>query len=393
MLTRFVVDYLWEVKVFSAVHSVCFTMLVLCYVALYKKSLTTFEPCRADKLVMLFYLFVLASLFNSVSVMALSDFLKFTSYVSFYYLGRNTRFACDQLKAVGWFSLAALFLLSALALAGGGYQTWGNVTTFSGGYFFKTDLAVAALVFLVAALVTLRTVPLHLFAILCAGFLVFKSNARIALPLVLLLPVLVHMIRRGKAIGINWKLVVKGMALLVVGMSLFTLVDFSTLGMLGFDFSDPFSAANTQGRTVIWLALILQFLQAGVRGKLLGMGLDADAVATMRFSESLQVEGFRAHNSYLYLLICLGILGSLVFYSLLGAIFSKVPYLLRRGDRDTRSLVAFSASLLLLFLWLSMTTEIIIRPQLMVPFFLFAGLQVRQYLSIRQQDAEAYTCA
>src|SRR5690606_22370415 len=101
------------------------------------------------------------------------------------------------------------------------------------------------------------------------------------------------------------------------GMALFTFVDFRSMGMLGFDFSDPFSAANTQGRSVIWSALLEAYGKASLFEQAFGMGLTADAKATAIFSESPFLEGTRAHNSYLYLLVCTGLIGSLIFYYLI----------------------------------------------------------------------------
>ncbi len=165
---------------------------------------------------------------------------------------------------------------------------------------------------------------------------------------------------------------------------MFALIDFRSLGMLGFDFSDPFSAANTQGRSVIWSALLHAYSNAPFMSQLFGSGLSADAEATRIFSESAQLEGVRAHNSYLYLLLCMGIMGSLAFYWLIYSTLKKASFLLMQDDESHRVIPTISCALIILFFWLSMTTEIIIRPQLMILLFFFSGLHVQSYLKVKK---------
>lgn len=352
--------------------------------AVYTKK-ASYKACSTDKIALLFFLCASLAFIKNISDSSLVEFLKFLSYCSFYFIGRIAPPSLKYAKFLGWFSLLSLIILSAMALTGRGYVTWGSVSTFTGGYFFKTDLAIASLIFLSLTFATLQKKSLLAFSLICAGYLVFKSNARIALPLVVIIPVFITMALNGKMAKLNSKSISLIVITTVAGMAIFSLIDFRSLGMLGFDFSDPFSAANTQGRSVIWAALLQAFSDASFMEKLIGMGLNADTKATNLFSESVSLEGVRAHNSYLYLLLCLGVIGSIAFYWLIYSIYSKAPFLLKQENKNLRIIPTLSCSFLILFVWFSMTTEIIIRPQLMILLFFFSGLHVQSYLKIKKE--------
>lgn len=385
-VSRFLTDYFWEYKALSVLHAIISLVTALFLLVFFKRN--SYRACNTDKAFLVFFLLTVFALAQNLNSNSAVDFLKFSTYLSFYFVGRLIPASLTKVNAFGLFSLMSLIGLALLALAGVGYQSWGNVSTFTGGYFFKTDLAISSLIFLAVAFVTLQRKLLLALALLCAAYLVFKSNARIALPLVIIIPAFVTMALRGTLTKINAKAVSVALIAAVVGMALFTVIDFRSLGMLGFDFTAPFSAANTQGRSVIWSALLQAYSEAGFTGKLIGMGFDADARATSLFSESVQLEGVRAHNSYLYLLICMGVLGSFSFYYLIYSAFLKVPFLLRHGNKKATEVATLSSSLLILFIWLSLTTEVIIRPQLMVPLFLFTGLHVQHYLKLKKAGKE-----
>ncbi|AUN95714.1 hypothetical protein C0099_12695 [Pseudazoarcus pumilus] len=91
---------------------------------------------------------------------------------------------------IAMISLLALAAFSVASITGYGYQTWGRVHTFSGGYFFKTDMALSALILLCLALVGLRSKALSLAAVSMAGYLTLLTNTRIAIPLILAIPLL-----------------------------------------------------------------------------------------------------------------------------------------------------------------------------------------------------------
>ena len=383
-ISRFLTDYFWEYKLLSILHAA--GSLAIPVALLIHFKMIPLKICQTDKIFFTFSFLTIVSFVVSFNNESIVDFLKFITYFFFYFIGRLIPVKLANGKTLGVFALLALSFLSVLAFTGNGYKSWGGVNTFTGGYFFKTDLAIASLIFLAAVFANLQNKIVLFAAISGAAYLVFKSNARIALPLVLIIPLFITISLRQKFIKINVKTIAVGLIVSALSMSLFFLIDFKALGMLGFDFSDPYSAANTQGRSVIWHAVFQAYSNSDLIGKLFGLGFDADSRATHLFSESIQLEGVRAHSSYLYLLICMGIFGSFVFYYLLYSIFSKIPFLLRYGNRDAIKIAVLSATFFILFAWLSLTTEIVIRPQLMVLLFFFSGLHVQLYLNLKNKD-------
>ncbi|MCY1288289.1 hypothetical protein D9M70_373200 [compost metagenome] len=379
--SRLLVDYFWEYKLLSLLHA-ALSLALAALLLLYQKK-SGVKTCGTDKIFLLFLAVATASFLANPAGDSYVDYLKLLGYFSFYLIGRIAPLKLRYSRTLGLLSILALTALSIFSLIGKGYVSWGSVNTFTGGYFFKSDLAIASIIFLSIAFATLDKKTLLALSLVLSGYLVFKSNARIALPLLVIIPAFLIMTTRGKITTINLKSISLIIITAGVGMAAFALIDFRNLGMLGFDFSDPFSAANTQGRSVIWAALLQAYSNASLTEKLIGMGLNADVEATRVFSESISLEGVRAHNSYLYLLVCTGVAGSLSFYWLIYSIFSKSPFLLKQGNRKSQIIPSLSCAMLIIFLWFSMTTEIIIRPQLMIILFLLSGMHIQSYLNFK----------
>lgn len=375
---RLISDYLWDYKALSVAHSILSVLLAIFVLVNLKKS--SVKICNTDRMFLVFIAFAIIALAKNPTDDSIIIFLKTATYLSIYFAGRIIPPNMAKAKLLGACALVLLACLAIYALSGKGYETRGSVSTFTGGYFFKTDLAISALILLAIAFTTLTNKLLLTLSLIFSAFLIFKSNARIALPLVLILPAISIMIPRGNLTKISFKAIASSLLFIIIGMALFTLIDFQALGMLGFDFSDPYSASNTQGRSVIWGAILQAYSDASIADKFTGMGFDADTIATAGFTGSENIEGLRAHNSYLYLLICMGIFGSLSFYSLLYSAFSKIHFIITQKNKNSTRIATLSTSLLIIFIWLSMTTEIVIRPQLMVPLFFFTGLHVQLYL-------------
>ena len=379
--SRFLVDYFWEYKILSILHLVA-SLIIVSFLAMHRQ-IYSFNICKTDKIFVFFAILSVISLTRSFSNDAFLDFVKFTSYLLFYFIGRIIPAKLANGKFLGVTGLIALLSLSALALTGNGYKYWGDVYTFTGGYFYKTDLAIASLIFITVVFVYLNNKNVLFIAFICAVYLIFKSNARIALPLVLILPFYIKFNLQKNFNKISSKKIIIGLVYLSIGMALLSSIDFRAFGMLGFDFSDPYSDANMQGRTYIWHSILQAYRNSDAFEKIFGLGFGADIRATNLLSDNVQLEGSRAHNSYLYLLVCMGLLGSTVFYYLLFTIYSKIPFVLRYGSKGAVKISLLAGSFLILFVWLSMTTEIVIRPQLMILFFFFSGLHVRQYIKLK----------
>lgn len=381
VFSRLLSDYLWEYKAIGSAGVLIFLAANFIYF-LYKKN--TFKLVGTDLVFLAFLSLLISTEITNSTTGSPVELLKFIAYFFIYLAGRIGPTTFTKPTHLGAICLLGLIAFSAAAFAGIGYQYWGSIATFSGGYFFKTDMAISALILLAIVSSTLTS---HLAAVIAAFFatyIVFKTNARIALPLTIAIPAFAILVRAGYIQRLNTRALGYFCLIAGIGMSLFLLIDFRALGLLAFDFSDPFSAANTQGRSVIWAALLEAYSQADPLRKLIGLGLGADAAATSMYSASAQLEGVRAHNSYLYLLICTGVFGSVLFASLLISIFRRAPILILHGDRQSMIAVILFATLMLVFLWTSLTTEIIIRAQLMALVFYSSGIVVQRNLTLKK---------
>jgi hypothetical protein len=348
-----------------------------------QRRFPSFQICGTDKILIVFVLFVSTVYVLNMGSSLFSDWIKFIGFISIYFVARCLPPYMSRPGLLGLFSLGMAIVFFLVSISGYGYKNWGHVSTFTAGYFFKTDLAISALILLTFIFSVYSNRLILTIGFLACGYVIYKTNARIALPLIIVIPFITVLIKSGNFKNISLKLLSRVGVAAAIGMCLFLFLDFGGGRMLGFDFSNPFSAANTQGRTVIWSALMRSFSEASLINKLLGMGLSSDILATRFYSESTHLEGVRAHNSYLYLLLSVGILGSFIFYYLLYSTYSKLFTVLRTGLDIDLTVAAISTSLMIMFLWLSLTTEIIIRAQLMVPLFFFAGLHVNAFLKSR----------
>src|SRR5437868_2139829 len=140
-ISRFLTDYLWEYKELSILHAIISVVAALLLLIYFKRS--SFKPCNTDRAFLAFFLLTALALAKNLNSDSILDFLKFSTYLAFYFVGRLIPANLTKVKSLGGFSLISLIGLTSLALAGVGYRSWGSVSTFTGGYFFKTDMAIA----------------------------------------------------------------------------------------------------------------------------------------------------------------------------------------------------------------------------------------------------------
>lgn len=373
LLTRFFVDYFWEQKWLNVLHSAVFALVLLC--VLLSRQGRVPRVSLSDGMVAILLAIVAQSYLRFPSESALVEAVKFVAFGTFYLLARLVRPSRRAFSLMGWFSLGCVCLLAAAALLRVGYQQWGDVFTFVGGYYFKTDVALAALIFLAIVSAEFRQVRAVVIASLAGVVIIWFSNSRIALPVVLAIPLLARQIIRGRSDRVFSLVVTVGVAL-SVGVGVASLVQLSSPHILGLDLKDPFSDENTQGRALLWLALLKAYQSAPMVEKVFGMGLIADQFATADFVIADVLAGARAHNSYIYVLMAFGVLGLLFMLSLGVMIVSLVFRLSRSLDFIDRKWAAFLAALILIFAIMSLTAEVVVRPQLMLPLFSVFGLAV-----------------
>src|SRR5690606_5095993 len=117
-------------------------------ISLLAKTNVPFRACNTDRYALVLLLFVpVVFLANSYSAIALNEALKFLSYIAFYFIGRVIPPRLTASALLGATSLVCTTLLVVSAVAGNGFIGWAAVSTFAGGYYFKTDLALATLIF------------------------------------------------------------------------------------------------------------------------------------------------------------------------------------------------------------------------------------------------------
>ena len=80
-------------------------------------------------------------------------FFKMASAIILYFLGRESSESFNEaVKGALIASIVVLVLNAATFVSGAGFQTWGDANTFSGLYYFKTDLASAMSLVLITGL-------------------------------------------------------------------------------------------------------------------------------------------------------------------------------------------------------------------------------------------------
>lgn len=375
LVFRFFSDYFWELKIISVVVALFLPIIFILYLCLTERLFIIYF---VDGLFLFFLSIVCFSELFSGKSGSVVELSKFFSFFFSYLAGRIIRVHFKYSQVFAYLCFLSLLLFFISSLLGYGYQTWGAVKTFSGGYYFKTDMAMSAIISMAFISVFARHWLFLSVSVLIGGYLVFITNARIALPLVVVVPMLAIALRKGWVTEFNSKFIFYGLIVGVIGAVGLVLLDFVGKNMLGFDFSKPFSEANTQGRTVIWATILSFYFEASLIKQLFGLGLGADAYATSLL-EGSHLAGVRAHNSFIYLLVCTGLIGLVVLSWFFFALIRLVPLLLNSSNIHFFRAGSLALIFVVVMLWFSLTTEAIIRPQLMIIVFFICGLAVQAH--------------
>lgn len=364
VVLRLLVDYFWGLKALSVAHSVIGTFM------LGRRLKVGLAPglVGADVAVLFFttmLIFNYAIYFDNNTI----DFAKLMSISLFYFLGRFSRLDVINYKYISNFSISALFFLYCLSVIGVGYVEWGNYLTFTGGYYFKTDLALAVVIFFVFGIgyYLNRSILISVIILFVSVWLIWVSNARVSI-LALTLAAGIMGCFKYRKLGF-WFLLIWVFFLALVAV--LGLVYFESSGdSLGFDFDDFFGEANLQGRNWIWLSVLQYYEEYDLLNKFVGTGLSADVMATSKYSLAFGLDSSRAHNSFLYLLVCMGLVGVVLFFAILLFWFYEI---IKALQYDYEPLLVLCACFFAIFIVFSFTTEAVIRAQIMVPFSFFMG--------------------
>lgn len=364
IIFRLVTDYFWSFKALSVMHSIIAAALL----AMRLKTGLVAGLVLSDVIV-LFFSIILVFNYTVYFEGNTIDFLKLMCVGLFYFLGRFSRFDNIYYNIMAIFSMFSIILLLFLSIAGLGYVDWGNYSTFTGGYYFKTDLALAVIIFFTFSVSYYidKSLIVSLAICLISVWLVWISNARISIVALVL------------SIGVIGYLKFRYLGMLPIFLGFLVLVAFSIFGLLileasddllGFDFSDFFGEANLQGRNWIWLSLLKYYDEYDLFSKFFGGGLHADVLATSKYSLAFNLDESRAHNSFLYVLLCMGGVGLFLFSSLL---LNWIYVIFRAMKGEPEPLLIICVCLFVIFFIFSFTTEAIIRAQIIVPLSFFMG--------------------
>lgn len=370
IFVRFIIDYFWEFKILNIVHTGIISIFaLLCF---FSQKNISFKVIVPDILIFLFISICFFSFIRSdFGEESIIDFFKMVPLIFYYIIGRCLT-KDISLKYLSYFSISAVLILFLCSISGIGYQYWGSVNTFSGGYFFKTDLALAILIFLSISLAYIENSIGKLFLLMFSIIIVFLANSRISIPILFLI-MFISLYPIDKLLKKFGRNSVKIFIAILSSLLVFSFIDFSKMDMVGFDIKDPFSENSTQGRNLIWAAILDYYNSLSIFQKIFGAGMASDLVAASVFYQDPRFEAIRAHSSYLWLLICTGWLGLIFFIAFLFSVFNfiKNSIILNRYSKKN---VCIFICLLSVFILMSFTVELIIRTQITYILFFFAGL-------------------
>jgi hypothetical protein len=261
---------------------------------------------------------------REISFETITIFVKITgSFLMFLYGVIYSGRINDLVMKTGKISMFFILFFFLFSFAPYGYVDWGGVYTYCGLYFFKTDMALAIVIFLSFALISPGIGNrLKILLSIVSLYIVFITNARIHL-LTVFFVIGMYIMNGGLFVNFKKK-ISKFLLFSLFSFAMLMIVFqnvFTSYGFLTIDLNDDFySDGNTQGRNIIWGALLIGYLSSSFTQQLFGLGLVADSKLVSMFSDI----GHNAHNSYFFILISIGAMGLVLFILFLQKIFSKL---------------------------------------------------------------------
>lgn len=267
-------------------------------------------------------------------------YIKMASAFVMYFVGREYYETFDDV--VSGIKAASLVVLAACILSfvtGQGFQIWGSARTFTGPYYFKTDLACAMGVILIAALYYAKNRALQIVVSVCCLLFIVASNTR-AYYVIALVILLLYLLYRVKIKVTTRLVIIAGLSLLAALFFLNWLFSTGIFGQLGFitfhfdSLSDLLNESNTQGRNVIWEVLLGRIHQQGLLGELFGVDLSSDIVVVNGSS-------YGSHSLYIGLLFNIGAIGLAIFLLVMIAVARAVMAMSTVDARRAYLLLSF----------------------------------------------------
>lgn len=319
-------------------------------------------------IILLFVLFTF-SLFRNVSAFSAYTYVKIVSGFLLYFLGRMfyqhwPRFIFQLQR--GYLLVLIVVILSYFT--GTGFKSWGDIYTFVGYYYFKTDLAAAMTqcVIVFGLLPRLKKMDYLIFAI-CSYFVII-SNTRMYYFIIFILLFLIFYYQKypNKRIRINDKFYFLIVASIVGLLIILNIIGQYVEGFLLFSFddtSDLMNGKNTQGRNQIWELIYGYFKRQDFLTRLIGIDLISDSMHG----------GTDSHNLYLKILYSTGYLGMGIYILF---IFTCFHYM---NKVKSNRLFYVTSSLFGMFLLGGISYSTILSTQISwLPMF-FIGVCISEY--------------
>lgn len=323
-------ECLWFLKpiidMLYTLQSLDYVLFGLAIFLLLKSKFNSF--CKIDVVVFILCLLYMVA-YERNTEEAFPNLAKALTAFVLYFLGRayysNWK---DYIKPLRYSFYIVLAVTVFSYVTGAGFQEWGGVNTFTGLYFFKTDLAAALsqclLVFLFKEKRGYTKIEVLTIGV-CAIFILL-ANARIYYLVLVVFFVFAYMhqreIKTGRIVKISPRFI--ALILLSVGLLIVSMSYVATNTKLGEEYllinlndeGGLLSAGNTQGRSVTWANILMFFNNQPLITRFFGYDLVSDA--------NVGGIGFNAHSLYIKLLFSLGYFGCFVFFMLVWAVIMNL---------------------------------------------------------------------
>jgi len=343
--------------------------------------------------------FYTISLFNQFNIDTFGLYLKLISTILIFFAAHTVTNYEKLLKILAISYILPLIINVGLGLSGNGYTYWGNVYTFVGTYYYKTDLAIAAFlgaVFLRKYIVFSKNKTQLLVSIaLIFGvtpYLIIMSNSRMFLILYAFLAIVIiseyfklnsfktENRKRRYKLSKGVVLLITIVAILTVSSSyLFYNNASASSGVLTISFEpdEIFSEQNTQGRSVIWDSAISAISNSSPTQLMFGhyLNSDFDLIRDNRQARD-------AHNNFLKLTLNIGIIGCTIFLLFTFTII-RLMRMAKKQVKIKPELNFLVNTILLLFCFFyiaGMTQSNIVYTQSSWYAFFFFGLLSNKYI-------------
>jgi hypothetical protein len=369
---RFASDFFWESKVLSIIFIGLSGLFCAELFRRFYKVTGGFVPKyrRADLYLWSYFLFFSLSFLIYGGSGSVGMYAKVSTLIIAFYLGKIS--PKIKLEKIYVLYVPILFFVLVSFLTGNGFQYWGNIVTFSGGYYYKTDLAIALTIFSMFLLVSDQGRRLKSIVISFMFFLVFLSSSRMYL--LLFVVVLIFYFYRKIILSDVKRFFILIPSALIGSLFVFFMVNeaLQFMGLLSVDFFDFSSGENMQGRNLLWGNLIASYGEFPFLQQLFGYGLTKDV--ELAFYTGF-FEGTNAHNTFIYNLVSVGVVGSVFYLLFFYEVLKRVVSLFNIVDTspEVETSLYITVTLLFLFMIASLTATVVIFLQLSWFVFFFIG--------------------